>query len=652
MVRSRWIKTVLAALVSTGVAWSQPAVPSSPAVKDDPTGRIITVAEAGKPAQKCKVVKWWVDDKGQRNLQVTALGTGDVMTIVEYGPTAVGEMPAPGRPRSVGSRIFHWGRDHTPPPGTPLPPDMIAGPVIVNEKYISADGSPVPPDVMHGPAATPMVVEGAPPPAPPRLMDRIFHRNTAPADVAATDTGAEPVRKGGWRESWGKTDTPKKAVADAGKKPDALPAPGELPHADAKKPDPLTDPSFQRPLEVKAPAKPDPAKIDDKSKVTAASLPPPPAPKPELPPVKPAAAPPPAPAEGEKLPAGAKSVLASGAVQYIPVPVVTLPDVRRPVPPGPPPPPQWNIPQPPYIAPQRTNSPTGFGGGLAVNAFTPLEDIPPEPGTQMASLTSNAFSGNFGIQQAPGYGGAAGLPPAPVPGTFGGVPYGYPQACPPGTARGPYPPAMPPAYARMNPAMPPGSPFGPVVRMPAPPANPYGMQGQGVVPAGYQGMAGVGVAHVASYGPGPGSMPATPAGAAGTPQLLTVLRDSLYPSQREWAAEKLSALDWKTNEPVVLALVQAAREDPAATVRAGCIHALAQMKANTMPVVTTVQALKADADPRVRNEAEQALAVLAPAGSAAASPVQPVSAVSPAPAPLPGSASPSLPPLPSLPGSH
>jgi hypothetical protein len=99
---------------------------------------------------------------------------------------------------------------------------------------------------------------------------------------------------------------------------------------------------------------------------------------------------------------------------------------------------------------------------------------------------------------------------------------------------------------------------------------------------------------------------------ANTQHLLHVLRDSIYPSQREWAADQLAECDWKLNTPVVDAMVTAAREDPAATVRAGCVRCLGRMHANTVPVVMAVQSLKADADPRVRTEVQEALATLAP----------------------------------------
>jgi hypothetical protein len=106
------------------------------------------------------------------------------------------------------------------------------------------------------------------------------------------------------------------------------------------------------------------------------------------------------------------------------------------------------------------------------------------------------------------------------------------------------------------------------------------------------------------------SLPASPnlpGQALSTPQMLIMLRESLYPSQREWAAEQLSHLDWHREQVVVASLVQGAREDPAPAVRAACVHALGAMKVNTLPVVQTVQGLQKDKDLRVRQEAAEAL---------------------------------------------
>lgn len=112
---------------------------------------------------------------------------------------------------------------------------------------------------------------------------------------------------------------------------------------------------------------------------------------------------------------------------------------------------------------------------------------------------------------------------------------------------------------------------------------------------------------------------------ASLPQLLSTLKDSLYPYQREWAAEKLATLDWHKESRIVDSLTWAAHEDPAPTVRAACVHCLAQMRLNTMPVVSVLQSLQRDNDPRVRHEVEQALAALGVPAQPGNLPIQPAS---------------------------
>src|SRR5262249_55461019 len=87
---------------------------------------------------------------------------------------------------------------------------------------------------------------------------------------------------------------------------------------------------------------------------------------------------------------------------------------------------------------------------------------------------------------------------------------------------------------------------------------------------------------------------------------LSVLHDSLYPSQREWAAETLTMFDCRVFPVILDTLVTAARVDPAATVRAACVRCLARMRVNRPDVVSTVADLKNDADPRVQQEANEA----------------------------------------------
>jgi hypothetical protein len=93
-------------------------------------------------------------------------------------------------------------------------------------------------------------------------------------------------------------------------------------------------------------------------------------------------------------------------------------------------------------------------------------------------------------------------------------------------------------------------------------------------------------------------------------QLVTLLRDSLYPSQREWACEKLAQMNWRAEPQVVDALVTGAKSDPAVSVRVCCIRSLAQMKIQTVPVVAAVQELKMDPESRIRHEADQAMVIL------------------------------------------
>jgi hypothetical protein len=93
-------------------------------------------------------------------------------------------------------------------------------------------------------------------------------------------------------------------------------------------------------------------------------------------------------------------------------------------------------------------------------------------------------------------------------------------------------------------------------------------------------------------------------------ELLMTLRNSLYPSQREWAADRLTSFDWHAQPQVVVGLVLGARNDAAPLVRAGCLRALARMHAACEPAMAAAQDLRNDADARVRQEAEQTLRVL------------------------------------------
>ncbi|HEX5273348.1 MAG TPA: hypothetical protein VFW33_22785, partial [Gemmataceae bacterium] len=548
MVRSRWIKAVMATVVSTGLAWGQSGVPTPAQAPDDPTGRIITVNEAGKPPQKCRGVKSSVDEKGRKVLQVESLDTHEVMTIVTEGVPVMGEAPGGGHTKTLRTQIFHWGRHEAPPVAvaTTAPCPSCApttgswgAPAVANCDTCKPGTWTAPGNAVAGPAVTadghPATTVGA-----------------APKEVKVTQ--AEPSLLDKWRESWGKGDKPKAPAVETVKtsEPVKKPAPevaklpepkkevvevkpAPPPHVDAnpKKPDPLlSDPTqySKRPVDEKLPAKTNVPPTD------LAKLP----------------------GAGEPLGAGSKSVTDSGMVTKPGYPVATLPPMNMGGPPPRPPRPVWNVPQAPQPVPYpgRNTGIESNQGGIAYNAFTPYEHTPPAPGSAAQGQMGNAFSTD--------------TDPRPAPGVFG-------PGCPP--------PGMtpPPGYGPATAGMLPPTPYGPVVRLqgsPTPP-NPTGAGPQlamlprntGVQQTGYQ-------------------APAAPASGMSAQQLTGMLRDSLYPSQREWAADKLSALDWKQNEAAILALAKAVGEDPAPTVRAACVRALARMKADSYAVVSAVQAAK------------------------------------------------------------
>jgi hypothetical protein len=166
----------------------------------------------------------------------------------------------------------------------------------------------------------------------------------------------------------------------------------------------------------------------------------------------------------------------------------------------------------------------------------------------------------------------------PMPGVWGPVPAAYQYVAPPV----PMPRATSPA------AVPPS----------------------GVIQAGFQKPA-AGTASEPSHASAPEGLQST----------LMLLRDSLYPSQREWAAGQL-ATEAHGNPQILQALLRAAKEDPAPTVRAACVRCVAKMGVSNPDVVTGLRMLQTDHDAQVRQEVEQALAALAP-GSASARPANP-----------------------------
>jgi hypothetical protein len=104
-----------------------------------------------------------------------------------------------------------------------------------------------------------------------------------------------------------------------------------------------------------------------------------------------------------------------------------------------------------------------------------------------------------------------------------------------------------------------------------------------------------------------------PVTAENTVYLMTVLQSSGIPSQREWAASRLCKCDARVAPYVIDALVTCAKSDPAALVRVACIQSLVKLQARSSTVVEMLQQAKQDRDPRVADEAGVALSVLSDA---------------------------------------
>jgi hypothetical protein len=271
------------------------------------------------------------------------------------------------------------------------------------------------------------------------------------------------------------------------------------------------------------------------------------------------------------MPLGVQSVLAAksgapGPVMYIPVPVATVPEpIRAPVPPEP------QVPEPP--------NPTHY-----VNAFTPPQ---PPPGQQ---------------QMAPGMPGHMAMQRHPMMPSFPMHP-GYMTQPPMHPGYMMQPPYAPPQTAQLIPMMPGNAPM--TVSYPAnyngPQApNPFAQQRAqlAVQPVSYnQAMDRRSVAVVQAAAQETSTLA----------QLVMVLQTSPYPAQREWAATNMSTFDWRVHPELTQVLIQAARQDSAPTVRAAAVYSLSRLNAQTEPVLSTLQSLRGDADPRVRQEVEQAL---------------------------------------------
>src|SRR5262249_14330097 len=90
---------------------------------------------------------------------------------------------------------------------------------------------------------------------------------------------------------------------------------------------------------------------------------------------------------------------------------------------------------------------------------------------------------------------------------------------------------------------------------------------------------------------------ATPVGvqdsdAAKVQEWVALLNTSEYPELREYAVGNLATFDWRSNPPMVQALLTAARKDASVAVRVACIRCLAKSNINVPQVQTALRELQ------------------------------------------------------------
>jgi hypothetical protein len=673
MVRTYWTGPLFGVLALTSLAQGQTTTPAVPAKASESNERYVTVGDMGKPGQKCRVLKTWTMPNGNPAYQVQALDTGELLTIEEsesagasasgglLGPKATrifhwgrdAQMSPHGSPEPPpGAVVLAQPSDvHSPTAAPPLaatvpstvpakthgnwpaafverkPIDSIPAPTVkrlapvaplvvkkveltpmlpapvtakpvqaapVASAPVAVGGSPYNPKCANAPVvkapepkpwfwasktfeAKAVAPTGSPsmpansnfwsaettwnpappPPAPAKRPElaAVKAPTTTTAKVEAT-----PAQPGDWRESWGKIPTPKSAPIRIEERSATAAAPKvELPHAAVKADDPLKAPekfaAMPKASDIGAFGS---APIKEAKKpmlaMLATNAPPATLKIEEKKPERPAATippPPPVPVVQAAAAAPAKIVPPTVAKVAPPAPAEIVPSVIAKA--------STTKPVDPasVAAEVKPAVPLGMQSVLAARSPELATPAPKKP-----TASSQAQAMGIGVDE---------------PNAF--------TAAPPGGI----------ASTASNGFWTP--------KKPAPAANPLAD----------------GVAWRTASSPAGCAMPAasvvTQAGyrqenSSELSQLAVVMHESLYPSQREWAAERLASMDWRRQPQVLDLLMERAKQDAAPTVRAECVRSLGRMKSDAPGVVEAVKSLRSDADPRVRQEADEALANL------------------------------------------
>jgi hypothetical protein len=658
MVRSLWRRTLVAGLAWTGIALGQQPASNVPAASAAKPQRTLTVQEPGRSPLKCKLVRSWKTADGVKCYQVQAIDSGEMLTIVENGMHT--QVAGTNGVQAVTTKIYHWGSSSTPPAGTPVaPPEepkTVAAPKVPEQpKIVAAPKTPEQPKTVVAPkapeqpkiVATPKTPELPSLPPPPKPATAVT-RTTTPAPTLVTSPyGAAP------------TAVSSAPVAPVAPVPPPTPAAPSTPSLRTVSP-PSTVVSAK--VIESEPAKPvvnkssyfSPTKDTTPAVISSKVV--------ESEPAKPVAnkssyfspTKDTTPAIAESKPvankssyfspgkdttpavAESRSIPSANPLPEIKQSVMTMAETKEKTPAGKS---MESTAQTTtrvnWWSTKGTAEPKLDPSKVEVARMTPvLVPAKPEP-TKVEVVTTPAASMKaaqakpvmttkveaprapaspseympgqpLGVQSVIAAGAYDSQTPVSLPTPVLSIPQRHPVT-PPQSQQV----AMRPANEyEVNAFTPPG-----MMVSPGTPATP---QAQAVVnaftpppPAMLPPQMSTPVTQ-ASYGGAPGTAKSQPAVSHKeiVKQMATSLHDSLLPSQREAAAECLANLDWHEHPDAVLALTQAAKEDPAVCVRTCCIRGLAKMNVRTAAVLTTLEGLRTDGNAKVRQEAEEALACI------------------------------------------
>ena len=171
MVRSKWLKPLWGVLACTSLAWGQGSSSSAQTMGTDAKERFVTVSEADKPAQRCKLLKAWQETDGRKVYLVQVVATGEFITVVE---PAKSPAATPAQP----TKLYHWSSPTMAPANAPVAPAnaIVYGTPITKTTKTVADKTSEPVK-----AVTTNVV----------------------AQQSAASTAPKATN---WRESWGQAD--------------------------------------------------------------------------------------------------------------------------------------------------------------------------------------------------------------------------------------------------------------------------------------------------------------------------------------------------------------------------------------------------------------------------------------------------------------